>query len=74
MFTNWIKPPAAVPCIARAAINIRMLTLVAAMTEPAANITTAPSRAGFRPQISESFAHIGAAAASASRNAPPIQK
>ena len=50
-----------------------MVFAVAQAIELAKNHATTRSRIGFRPQISESLAHIGAPDALASRYAPPIQ-
>lgn len=73
MLTSWIRPPPAAPCSARPTMSIVMLTDRAHMMELPQNSATAARRMGLRPQISDSLAHIGAAAALASRYAPPIQ-
>lgn len=67
MFTKITMPPPPMPCTARLAINMLMLTLTALNSEPTQNTATAHIRMGFRPQISEIFPHTGAAAALASR-------
>ena len=58
-----IIPPAAEPWIERPVINLLMLVDVAHIAEPAEKVTTAASKRIFRPQISESLAHTGVAAA-----------
>lgn len=50
-----------------------MLVDSAAMIELPANMATAARRVGLRPNMSETLAQMGAAAAFASRYAPPIQ-
>lgn len=60
---SWFKPPAPVPCNARAAMRTCEVRLRAAMMLDAKNITTAESRASLRPQISLNFAQMGPEAA-----------
>jgi len=67
MKTNWINPPAAVPCKVLPTIKVVMFLLSAAMIELPKNSAAANNRSGFRPQISENFAQRGAEAALASR-------
>jgi len=67
-----IIPPAAEPWIERPVINDPMVFDVAQIVDPAAKVTTAPSKMIFRPQISESLAHTGVAAALDRRYADPI--
>lgn len=50
-----------------------MLTAVAQTMELLKNSVTTVSSIGFRPQMSDSLAQIGAAAAFARRYAPPTQ-
>lgn len=71
--TNCIRPPPAVPCSARAAINIGILMLTAAIMLATVKIPSAAKRAGLRPQMSLHLAQMGPAAALASEYAPPIQ-
>jgi hypothetical protein len=63
IFVRTIIPPAAVPWIERPVINLVILVEDAHMTDPIEKITTLARRIFFRPQISESFAHTGVAAA-----------
>jgi len=53
-------------------MSIFILTAKAHSMELQKNSATAARRIGLRPQISESLAHIGPAAALARRYAPPI--
>jgi len=54
-------------------MSIAIFTESAQTIELAKNIATAVRRMGFRPQMSDSLAHIGPAAAFARRYAAPIQ-
>jgi len=54
-------------------MSIAIFTDSAQTIELAKNIATAVRRMGFRPQMSDSLAHIGPAAAFANRYAAPIQ-
>ena len=67
MFTIMINPPPAEPCIARPTIIIFIFMDNAQTMEDMMNSTMAPRRIGLRPQISLSFAQIGAPAAFAMR-------
>lgn len=58
-----IIPPAAEPWIERPAIRLPILVDVAHIAEPAEKVATAASKMTFRPQMSESLAHTGVAAA-----------
>ncbi len=73
MTTSCMRPPPAVPWSARPTTSIFISAARAQMMELLKNMETAVSSIGFRPQISESLAHIGPAAAFARRYAPPIQ-
>ena len=72
IFVRMIIPPAAEPWIERPVIKDPMVVDVAQVADPAAKVTTAPSKMIFRPQISESFAQTGVAAAPDKRYADPI--
>lgn len=72
MFTRMMSPPPPTPWMARAAINMPMLTLVAASRLPTKNTLEATSRMGLRPQMSEILPQDGTLAALASRYADPI--
>ena len=63
MLVRIIIPPAAQPWIERPVIKVPILVDVAQAAEPAAKITTDTRRMIFRPQISDSLAHTGVAAA-----------
>lgn len=58
MFTRRMRPPPAVPWMARPAISIFILTASAQRMEDAKKTETATSRIGFRPHISEKRAQI----------------
>lgn len=73
IFVRMIIPPAAVPWIARPVINTVILGETAHITDPTENVTTIVRRIIFRPQISESFAQTGVAAALVRRYADPTQ-
>ena len=73
MLTSTVNPPAPIPWIARAAINIAILMLAAANVLPTKNIDAAIKMIGFRPQISESFPQDGIEAALVRRKADPTQ-
>ena len=67
-----INPPPPTPCIALAAINIPILTAAPHSALPTKNIIAAPSRIGFRPQISLNFPQLGVATATANKYDDPI--
>lgn len=73
MLTRTTRPPPPMPCIARAAISIPILTDSAAMSEPTKKVKFAISKIGLRPQISDILPHIGVDAELPSRYAEPIQ-
>src|SRR5262245_56522282 len=72
ILTRMMIPPPPRPWMARLAISMLMLTLVALSRDPTQKTATAMSRMGLRPQMSEILPHIGAAAELASRYALPI--
>ena len=72
ILVRMIIPPAAEPWIERPVIKDPMVVDVAHVADPTAKVTTAPSKMIFRPQISESFAQTGVAAALDKRYADPI--
>jgi hypothetical protein len=57
----------------RPEINLPVLVAEAHIAEPTKNVATATRRIIFLPQMSESFAQTGVAAALARRYADPIQ-
>ena len=65
--TICISPPPAVPWNARPMMSIFILMATAQMIELRKYDATATRRMIFRPQMSDSLAHIGAAAAFARR-------
>ena len=73
ILTNTTRPPPPSPCIALAAINIPIVTEVAAIKDPAKKMRLAMRGTGFRPHMSEILPHIGVDAATASRYEEPIQ-
>ena len=73
IFVRIISPPPPMPWIARAAINIPILTETPASSDPRKKIAHATSRIGLRPQMSLNLPHEGVEAAFASRYAEPIQ-
>jgi hypothetical protein len=73
MLASKINPPAAAPWIARPAISMPILVEVAQTIELKKNSAIDANTIGFRPQMSDSLAHIGPDAAFEMRYAPPIQ-
>lgn len=72
IFTKMIRPPPPIPWITLPAINMLMLMLTAAISDPTKNTILATRTTGFRPKISLIFPHDGVAAAAARRYADPI--
>jgi len=73
MFTSCKIPPPAVPWKARPMMSIFMLLEAAQMIDVTKYVPTAAIGIGFRPQMSDNFAHAVAAAAFAKRYAPPLR-
>lgn len=73
ILTSTIRLPAAVPWPALPPTSRATLLEVSHTAEPMKKVAMAPSSTGFLPQISDSFADTGAAAALASKYADPIQ-
>ena len=63
MLTSSIRPPEAVPWMARPTMSIPILVATPQMIELNEKTATAARRRGLRPQISDSLAQIGPAAA-----------
>jgi hypothetical protein len=70
--TNILIPPPPTPCSARARINHIIVSAVPHNRLPRKKTVIASNNSGFRPQMSLSFAHIGAVIAVASTYAEPI--
>lgn len=73
MMVKTINPPPAVPCKALPTINIFMVLASAQMMELPKKNATADKMMNFRPQMSDTLAQIGPAAALAREYADMIQ-
>lgn len=74
MLIREVKPPPDMPWRVRLTMSMLMVLETAQMMELAKYRATAVSRIGFRPHMSESFAHIGTTAVVAMTYEAPIQE
>ena len=74
MLISEVKPPPDTPWRLRLTMSMPMLLETAHMMELAKYRATAISRIGFRPHMSESFAHMGTTAVVAMTYEAPIQE